>query len=549
MTLNQYLEAIALSVLGLRSAPSPENAEKMLLVNDFKNVVRQRVVEYSTWYAGDSDALYNLYNVNNMIEFPTEPYYWKNRRAYFWSASAQDDEYKRTHCGFARDMIDTSVLVCGEPIIRIREGSGPQDIGGIPANDILANVLEENQFFSLRRRKQMPMTLAQGWGGWKITWNVNVYGKEPVLHYYTAENVRVYRRANRLLGMTFLDWYEDGTKKYLVAETRVNSPSGCSMRTDCFLANGEKDIMPIDKKDCPFVGNGDWKDMPCLFAAPCSYYDDTLHGYEGRSVLEGRLDMLDDLDQSFSQAANTDRRSAPIETFDVDYADRDAKTGEPKMPKTFERKFLQVKGKVNAYGEKDTSKPIEVTQPQLTTQIFDEHILALERTIVNGHLSPATLGLDIDKKDRAKDDSKRDISVTLFTRNHLVREDEKQIRNIVRQLMVAKEFLATGKVFHKPEDWDVEVSFDEFSDQSFEVKLEALSSVLVNSGISPEMYVKKVYGNTIGDEEREREVKWVEEQHKKQPEDDQMGGMPFGSPEEDGAVLGGSEPAPSEEAE
>lgn len=259
--------------------------------------------------------------------------------------------------------------------------------------------------------------------------------------------------------------------------------------------------------------------------------------------------MLDDLDQSFSQAANTDRRAAPIETFDVDFADRDAKTGEPKMPKTFERKFLQVKGKVNAYGEKDTSKPIEVTQPQLTTEIFDNHILALERTIVNGHLSPATLGLDIDKKDRAKDDSKRDISVTLFTRNHLVREDEKQIRNIVRQLMVAKEFLATGKVFHKPEDWDVEVSFDEFSDQSFEVKLEALSSVLVNSGISPEMYVKKVYGNTISDEERKREVEWVEEQHKKQPEDDQMGGMPFGSEEGDGAVLGGSEPEPSGEAE
>ena len=71
MDLTQYLETIALSVLGLVEAPSPEFKEKELLVNDMRNVMRQRIVEYVTWYSGDSDALYNLYNVDNMIEFPT----------------------------------------------------------------------------------------------------------------------------------------------------------------------------------------------------------------------------------------------------------------------------------------------------------------------------------------------------------------------------------------------------------------------------------------------------------------------------------------------
>ena len=520
MNLTQYLEAVALSVLGLMDAPSPEFKGKELLVNDMRNVMRQRIVEYVTWYSGDSDALYNLYNVNNMIEFPTEPYYWKNRRAFYWSKSATDDEVKRTHCGFARDMIDTSVLVCGDPIINVDE---TQYINKEQARVYLNNILEENQFYSIRRKKQMPMTLTEGWGAWKITWNVKAYGKEPVLHYYRAENVRVWRRRNRLLGITFLDWYDDGQgHKYLVAETRVNDPAGCYFRTDYFKGD-DSSLSVIDRKECPFRVEGDaWSNMPCLFAEPCSYYEDPLHGYEGRSVLEGRLDLLDDLDQAFSQASNTVRRSTPIETFDLDYCERDPKTMEPKLPKTFERKYIQIRGKVNSYGEKDISKPVDVTQPNLNTQLYDEHILTLERTIINGHLSPATLGLDVDRKDRAHDDSKRDIAVTLFTRNHLTKEDGKMITSLMRQLLVAKEFLATGKVTRLPKDWNVDVSFDEFSDQSYESKVETLSSVLVNDGISPEMYVKKVYGNSLSEEDFQREVDWITENHKNKVQDDQM---------------------------
>ena len=147
----------------------------------------------------------------------------------------------------------------------------------------------------------------------------------------------------------------------------------------------------------------------------------------------------------------------------------------------------------------------------------------------------------MEKKDRSKDDSKRDISVTLFTRNHLCKVDSGTIRSLVRQLMVAKEFLATGKVSHRPEDWDIKVSFDEFSDQSFESKIETLSSVLVNSGISPEMYVKKVYGNSLSEDDAKKEVEWISEQHKKQPEQD-MGDNPFGE-------MGGDMPVPPEEDE
>ena len=549
MNFNDYMDWKAMSVLGLLPAENPEFKEKELLVNDIENVHHQRMVEYVTWYAGGSDAIYNLYNVNSMVEYPTEPFYWKNRRSYYWCKSATDDEIKRTHCGFVRDMIDTTVLVCGDASYSVGDAQNRQFIAGMDAETVLDKVLEANSFQSLCRRRQMPMTLVEGWGAFKITWNVELYGDDPVIHYYRAENVRVYRRAGRLLGMTFLDWYNGGLgKKYLVAETRLRKNGRCSVTTECFRVDGDN-LAFVDAEEAKgIIGSGsNWSDMPCLFAEPCSFYDDPLHNYEGRSVLEGKLDLLDDLDQAFSQASNTVRRSGPIETLDIEYCERDPKTHEPKLPKTFERKYVVIQGQRNSLGESEGGKPIDVTQPQLNTQMYDDHILTLERTVINGHLSPSTMGLDIDRKDHSKDDTVRDISVTLFTRNHINKEEGRILTSLARQVLVAKEYLATGVVTKMPEDWMVKVTFDEFSDKSYEAKVESLSAVLVNDGISPEMYVDKVYGKTIAGDARQREIQWITENHKNPVQDAGMmggamdvDGMSDVAQQDDAAVLGGA---------
>ena len=517
MNITEYLEQTAWSVVGVMPAMPPSFEGKNLLVNDLKNVERQSIVEYATWYDGDSSALMNLYKVDNMVEFPTEPFYWANRRRWFWSkAASSKEEIKCTHCDFAKDMVDTAVLVMGDAYISVggtTEAEKQWVNGSQDANDVLKQVLESNRFASLCRRKQIPYTMAEGYGAFKITWNTNLYGKDPVVHYYRAENVKVYRRAGRLFGMTFLDYYRFNGKTYLVAETRMRCQDGTfKSRFDKFLCVGDEQLMVADDEEFALEGTG-WNNMPCLFAEPCSFYDDPLHGREGKSVYEGKLDMLDDLDMAFSIASDTVRGGAPLYTYDMDYCERDPKTKEPKMPAVFTKKFVVVSGQKNAFGEKDSSKPIEVVQPQLDISMFDEHIESLKRAIISGHLSPATFGLDIDKKDHGKDDTVRDVSVTLFTRNHLCGEEGRILKSLCQQLMVAKEFLLTGQITRMPCDWDVRVEFDDFSDTAYEAKVSALSSVLVNDGISPEMYVRKVYGNTLSAEERDREIKWIEENH------------------------------------
>lgn len=544
MNLSQYLEARALSVLGLLPAMDPTSEEKMVFVNDFEEIAKQRIETYVTWYSGDSDELLRIYNFNQRVEYRTEYYYYMNDRSYFWSVSAMEKEFKRTHSGFGKAVVDVIVDICGTPLAEVPELPDGNKVAFGPvlpeaegetlyATDVLEGVLEANDFWSLYQNVQMPMTLVEGWGAYKIHWNVGAYGPEPVISYYRANNCRVYRRGNRCLGITFLDWMKDGKgERYLIAETRVWRTYGeeAWFLVECFKSFGNGDnLMRVEEGDDsglpvkPEIQKG----MPMLFAEPCSFYADHLHGYEGQSVLAGKIDILDDLDEALSIASNTLRRATPIETFDIDFCDRDMHTGEPKLPKTFERRYVAVHGKKNSNGDSESSKPVEVSQPQVNTEMFDNHVQQLQRMVVNGLLSPATIGLDIGLKD-TNDTIRQKDKTTVHTRNHVLAAERRILKSLFSQALCAKEYLSYKKCSRL--SWDVEIAFDEFSDTAYENKIQTMSAVLANDGVSPKMYVEKVYGNSLTKEAKDEEAKWIEEHHKSPaPEqEDPFGGMDDG---------------------
>lgn len=527
MELTKYLEGLALGTLGLMRAPDDVEQEKLMLTNDLEGISRQRISEYDAWYEGNGDKLEDIYRVDGMTTFQEEPFYYKNKRAYFWSRASVEDEIKRTHSGFARDMIDTMVAICGTPVPHVGGGEPMGDggeafvrkrrsIAGVPAQERLDAVLEANDFWAGYSNVQMPMTLVEGWGAWKISWDRGLFGDDPVLYYYRANSVRVYARGNRTVGMTFLDWYRDALgRRYLIAETRVMRGGKGEFRTDVFRDVGGGGLMRLEGGEIPaFAGmstSAQWTSMPCLFAAPCSFYGDPLHNNPGRSVLEGRLDKLDDLDQAMSQASNTVRRSTPMEIFDLSYCERD-RNGVPKLPTTFERMYVQVRGKMGNGDSSGGGSPVTVTQPNLQTEMYDEHINTLQRICCSGFLSPCSLGIDIAKRDNA-DAQREKEKETIFTRNHICRAEARMLKSLFNQILMACEWLAGGEITE--DDYDVSVEYDEFATESYERKMEALSPCLINSAISPEMFVEKIYANSLSEAKRDREVRWIRDKLEK----------------------------------
>lgn len=519
MELSNFLDRLAMSYLGLQRAPTPLELEKAVFTNDMEGILHDRLAEGRAWYSADGDEILSYYNVGERIQFNTEAYYYKNKRSYFWARSSMEDEIKRTHCGFARDIIDTDVALLGIPQFKACTDNTGSDLiqekypllAGKKPQEAMEDIIDSNDLIRLIQEEQEPLTLVDGWGAYKITWGGD--SDMPQVHYYDAEHVRVHRKGSTVLGMTFLDWYGDlKGNRYLVAETRLMRNGQGMVRYDCFrdLANGS--VVAMDRGDAKlFTDAVDLDGLPCLFAVPTSFYADTKNGLPGRSVFNGKYDVFDDLDQAFSQSSNTVRRSTPVEEFDLDYCERD-RNGMPLMPKLFERRYVAVRGMKNALGEKSGSGPVTVTQPNLNIDMYNRAIETLMKKAISGHLSPTTIGLDTERKDNA-DAQRESEKITIFTRNHLANREKSILERLLNQCLMAYEYISSEKHQITCTDYGISVEYDEFGNESFESKITTLAPVLANEGISPKMYVGKVYGNRISEAEKKEEIEWLEARH------------------------------------
>jgi hypothetical protein len=76
-------------------------------------------------------------------------------------------------------------------------------------------------------------------------------------------------------------------------------------------------------------------------------------------------------------------------------------------------------------------------------------------------------------------------------------------------------------------DFSVGVKYSEFADDSFENKLKNLGEAYIKGTISTDMYLSKLYGESLSSDEKEKEKKYLEAQNQESdmPGMGDMGGM------------------------
>jgi hypothetical protein len=373
----------------------------------------------------------------------------------------------------------------------------------------------------------MPLTLVEGWGCYKIDWDRNL-SDTPIIVYYKAEQVDFVIKSGKMVGVIFKDYYTDGkNKKYLLTETRRieckrneqdKLVRSLYIEKEAFEVSGEDDVLkPVKINDIPQFADIEDKlvidDFNKLFAAPCVFYEDTNTGAYGRSIFTGKLDLFDDLDQCLSQAANAVRRSTPVEYIDSNFLERDRKTGMPIQPKAYDRKFAMISGARNADGGVANAHAVEVTQPDIDFKQYSDQAIAILMQIVNGLMSPATLGIDISKRDNAEAQREKE-KVTIFTRNMLVDAETNILKDLFSQALCAYELMNTGKITVK--DYDMSVNFSEFADDSFENKLTTLGDAYNKGVISTKMFLSKLYGHELSQSDYNNEKEFLEQKQKEQ---------------------------------
>ena len=523
MQIKEYLRRKILGMLGLAKYEGKTVEERLTFINDAENLVRSRICEYNIWYGGDGDELLNYYTHEQMLNYNFEPWYSRNKRNYFWSISSTESDIKRTHSGQPRNIVDTLVGITKFPTIKCTKDENIENL--------LAQILKDCKLKTVYKDEQLPLTLVEGWGCYKINWNMDV-SDYPYAEYYRADHVDFIYKAGRIIGVIFKDYYTNGeNKKYLLTETRTIKYDNTAKQryleiTRELFKTMEDELMPLESFDeVPELAELEKSyridNFNKLLAVPCIFYKDTSGiGAYGRSIFTGKVDLFDDLDQCLSQNSNAIRRSTVTEYYNSDYLERDEDTGMPKQPKAYDRKYVVYKGQVDANGASTSKDPVQVTQPQINFTQYTENAIQILVQICNGILSPATLGIDLAKKDNAMAQREKE-KVTIFTRNGIIESETEILKDLCEQLLIAYNFMHAGK--WSVQEYSISIKFSEFADESYENKLKILSQAYDGENISDEMYMEKLYGDTLSDEEYEKELAWLKENHTQAKKDGMLG--------------------------
>lgn len=516
--------------IGLVKEDNLSSEDRLIFINDEKAIVRYHLKEYTTWYYGNADELLNFYTGVNMYGANINPIYSRNQKGYFWTISSTESDIKRTHSGQPRNIIDTLVAITNFPLISCGELVGDEN----PTNKVLQKIIEENNLEDIYANEQMPMTLVEGWGCYKINWN-KALSDYPYAVYYRADNVDFVMSGSKITGVIFRDYYTNGEKKYCLIETRSfkwdseKEERNLVIEKELYEMITEEEGIKMDNlKVLPELADVESYieigPTNVLFAVPTIFFKNTSNAGEyGRSIYTGRIELFDDLDQALSQSANAVRRSTAIEYFDSEYLERDRKTGMPKMPHFYDRKYQVYKGQKNADGSSN-GNPVQVTQPQINFSSYSAEAVSIMLQIINGFMSPATLGIDIGKKDNAEAQREKE-KVTIFTRKSLMKREEKILKKLCNQLLIANEFMNKGTI--TVEDYGISIKYSEFADDSFENRLEKLGNAYDSELISDEMYMERLYGDTLSRADYNKELEWLKKNHTK-PRIDGMKGIAGG---------------------
>jgi len=489
----EYLKQKVYAKAGLVKISNPVD-ERLTYINDEENIRISNIRANRYWYLGDGDELLNWYTNQQIYGWAKNPIYNRNKRQYFWGRSVAE-MVKRVHSGVPRMIINTLAGIVGYPAIDCTD-------------ERLDAILEVNNFEYMLCQNARPMTLVEGDGALKI--NINpALCNHPLIEYYGAEDWQPIYKSNILVGMVFLSYYKDADDKdYLLAETRSLTARGLEIEYNLFKAGKDGNIFECALATLPELAGLENQLIPgirCLFAVPNRYYFDPLHKNRGKSIYDGKLDLFDFMDEILTQSGQTNRVSTPVEYYPTDLLGRTNK-GIPMLPNLYNRQYVKIEGTLD--GDGNVNNEIKTTQPDLNFDKYGQLFNDVLGVALIGELSPATLGIDIAKKDNAEAQREKE-KQSIFTRNLICDNETKMLKKLCAMLLMAQDYIDYG-VF-KNADYDISIKYDEFANPSWETQLQTLGSAWSNGQISTEKYVQLLWGGKLSDDEMLKEIEWLDE--------------------------------------
>ena len=501
MTVVEWIKQKIMKFLGMDKLPENPNNDRLLFVNDTENIKVNELQANKVWYLGNGDDILSFYTGENVSGFNNNPVYNRNKRNYFWSKSAQECNIKRVHSGIPHAIIQTATNIVDMPKITIEDKQEEWD-----------KIAETNDFTNKLTQQARPLTLAEGWGGWKVNFNKDLC-EYPIWEFYEGLDVEYIYKCGLLVGMVFKSYYSKKDKNYVLLEQRYVANHNSYIEYNLFKLSKNNEITEANLDDVPELADIPREKMvieglDMILAVPSRYFYDPLNPKYGKSIYAGKLDLFDMLDEIWSQASQTARVSTPITWINPDVMQR-GPNGAIGYENLYNRQLMMKEGIPD--GEGHMNQDIVTEQPDLN---FDKYGMLAKDVmdyIFTGVLSPATLGIDVAKKDNAMAQREKE-KVSIMFRNNVINGETNIIKNIVKLSLMLKEYMDSGMI--TLQDYNINVKYCEFANPSTETMLPILGGAWSQGQLSTERFVKMMWPDDT-EEERMKEMQWLDENREK----------------------------------
>ena len=238
-------------------------------------------------------------------------------------------------------------------------------------------------------------------------------------------------------------------------------------------------------------------DKEQILAVPMMVYENTKYKGRGGSIFDGKHDSFDALDEAWSQWMDALRTGRSKEYIPESLLPRDPETGKLIKPNAFDNRYIATGNNM----AEDAKNTIQLDQPSIPHESYLATYCTALDLCLQGIISPSTLGIDVKKLDNA-DAQREKEKTTLYTRNAIIEALQETLPELVSICINTVNILNNKSL----EEVDVDVTFGEYANPSFESQVETIGKGKTQGIMSIEACVDELYGDTKDKEWKAEEV-------------------------------------------
>lgn len=436
---------------------------------------RANVLKNQIWYRGDPEELSQYFKQALATDTAT------NR---FWSASPYG-KVRKIHSGIVSIVVDRYKDIITADFDGADFGEA-EDVH--PLADVWEEIAKDCDFQGLLG-DAISGALASSDGAFKIS--IDAESRYPIVAFYEADSVEFVTKGRKTTAVKFYTPYKQGEKEY-----RLEEEYGIGyVRYRLFSEDGKQvELSEVEEiaglKDTTF--NGDF-----MMAVPLIIFRSGKWPGRGKALFDSKTDALDALDEVISQWLDAVRMGRVKRYIPEDMVPRDPNTGQLIEANPFDNDFIAV-GSMKAEGAQDK---IDVSQPQISYEAYVNSYASFMDLVLQGIMSPATLGIDLKKTDNAEAQREKE-KVTLHVRAKIVAALSDTLPVLIERIMKVNDLMSGPAA----KDYEVTVRFGEYASPDFGTTVETVVKARQGGVMSIEQSVEELYGDTWTREDKDAEI-------------------------------------------